>query len=119
MTRAPLVHARAAFSLVELLVSLSLLGVGAAGLAAALAGDRHLRDLAAAHAGAAGRARVRVEALAARACGSDTAGRSAEPWGAESWRATAVNGAWRLTDSLRLARSHAVLVIEARIACPE
>ena len=110
---------RAAFSLVELLVALTLLGVGAAGLALALAGDRRLRDLADSDARAADRLRARIELLVARPCGIDTAGTSTEPWGAESWRAIAVRGAWHLTDSLVPRRSNAPLVIEARVACPD
>lgn len=110
---------RGAFSLVELLVAVTLLGVGAAGLALALAGDRRVRDLAEADARVADRVRARIELLAARPCGIDTAGASVEPWGAESWRAIAVLGAWHLTDSLVPRRSNAPLVIEARVACPD
>jgi prepilin-type N-terminal cleavage/methylation domain-containing protein len=110
---------RAAFSLVELLVAVTLLGVGAAGLALALAGDRRVRDLADSDARAAARARARIELLVARPCGIDTAGTSAGPWGAESWRAIAVRGAWHLTDSLVPRRSNVPLVFEARVACPD
>jgi prepilin-type N-terminal cleavage/methylation domain-containing protein len=110
---------RAAFSLVELLIAIVLLGVGLAGLALALAGDRRLRDLADSDARAAARSRARVELLVARPCAVDTSGTSAEPWGSESWRAVAADGAWHLTDSLVLRRSHVPLVIEARVACPD
>jgi prepilin-type N-terminal cleavage/methylation domain-containing protein len=110
---------RAAFSLVELLVAVTLLGVGAAGLALALAGDRRLRDLADSDARAADLARGRIELLVARPCGIDTAGTSIESWGVESWRAIAVRGAWHLTDSLVLRRSKVPLVMEARVACPD
>lgn len=119
MNRATGPRPRAAFSLVELLVALTILGIGFTGLALALAGDRRVRDLAAAHAYAADRARARLESLVARPCGADTAGASVESWGAESWRATAVGGAWRLTDTLVLRRSRVPLVIEARVACPD
>lgn len=112
-------RSRAAFSLVEVLMALSLLGVGLAGLTAALAGDRRIRDLAAAHARAAARARELLEVLAARPCPGDTAGSSADAWGSESWRATAADGAWALTDSLALRGSRTPLVIEARVACPD
>lgn len=110
---------RAAFSLVELIVALTLVGVAAAGLAVALAGDRHLRDLAAAHAQAASRARERIEWLAARPCGADTMVTSAEAWGTEAWRATVLSGAWHSTDSLALRHVRVPLVIEARVACPD
>jgi prepilin-type N-terminal cleavage/methylation domain-containing protein len=110
---------RGAFSLVELLVAVTLLGVGAAGLALALAGDRRVRDLAEAHARAADRVRARIELLVARPCGIDTAGTAAEPWGEEWWRAIAVRNAWHLTDSLVLHRSNSPMVIEARVACPD
>ncbi len=109
---------RAAFSLVELLVALTLVGVSAAGLAVALAGDRRVRDLAAAHAASAARAREHLETLAARTCGADTAEVRSWTWGTEWWRATAAGGAWHLTDSLAL-RHAGTLLIEARVACPE
>jgi len=110
---------RAAFSLVELLVALTLVGVSAAGLAVALAGDRRVRDLAAAHAAAAALARGHLEALATRTCGADTLEARAWTWGTESWHATAVLGAWHLTDSLARPHGGALLLIEARVACPE
>jgi prepilin-type N-terminal cleavage/methylation domain-containing protein len=119
MSTATAPHLRAGFSLVELLVALTLLGVGATGLAMTLAGDRRVRDLAVAHSRAAERARARLESLAGHPCGADTAGTSTAPWGAESWRATAANGSWRLTDAFLLRGSSRPLVIEARVACPD
>ena len=110
---------RAAFSLVEILVAIALLGVAAAGLAVALAADRRARDLAAAHAATADRAREHLEALASRSCGADTAETTSGSWGTESWRAVAGSGAWHLTDSLVPRQSRAPLVIEAFVACPE
>jgi type II secretory pathway pseudopilin PulG len=114
-----MMQSRRALSLVEVVVALCVVGVVAAALVTALAGDRRLRDLAAAHDGAARRTRARLEQLASRACTNDTSGSTLEAWGAESWRAIAGGGAWRLSDSLALRRSTAVLVIDARVACPE
>jgi prepilin-type N-terminal cleavage/methylation domain-containing protein len=110
---------RRAFSLVEVVVALAVLGVSMAALALALAGDLRLRGLAAADAGAASSAQSRLELLATRACPGDTAGALATPWGGETWRAVASRRSWRLTDSLALRRSTASLVIEARVACIE
>jgi len=111
--------ARRAFTIIELLVALVLMGVAAAGLAGALTGDRRLRDLAAAQAFAADRARERLELLAALPCSSEASGTSASVWGLERWRASSSQVAWSLTDSLLLRRSAAPLVIEARVACPD
>src|SRR5579862_1686996 len=107
---------RAAFSLVEVLVAVTLLAVGSAGLALALTGDRRLRDLADEDSRAAVAARARIESLVAHACGADTAGRSVARWGTESWSAKASGGSWHLLDSLLLLRSAAPLVISARVA---
>jgi prepilin-type N-terminal cleavage/methylation domain-containing protein len=111
--------ARRAFTIIELLVALVLMGVAAAGLAGALTGDRRLRDLAAAQAFAADRTRERLELLAALPCSSEASGTSSSVWGLERWRASSSQVAWSLTDSLLLRRSAAPLVIEARIACPD
>ena len=112
-------RSRRAFTIVELLVALVMMGIAAAALVSALTGDRRLRDLAAAHAFAADRARERLEWLAALPCAADVAGRSASAWGVESWRASPEALAWRLTDSLVLRRWEAPLVVEARVACPD
>lgn len=112
-------RARRAFTLVELLVALMLMGVAAAALVSALSGDRRLRDLGAAHLFAADRTRERLESLAALPCGAAASGTSASAWGTERWNATAAQSSWILTDTLTLTRSKAPLVILARIACPE
>jgi prepilin-type N-terminal cleavage/methylation domain-containing protein len=112
-------HERAAFTLVELLVALILMGVAAAGLVAGLTGDRRLRDLAAAHAFAADRIRERLEQLAARPCAFEVSGTSGSAWASERWRASPSQSAWHLTDSLVVGRSAAPLIIEAHVACPE
>jgi prepilin-type N-terminal cleavage/methylation domain-containing protein len=110
---------RRAFTLVELLVALIMMGVATAGLVSTLTGDRRLRDLAAAHTFAADRARERLEQLAALPCSPGASGTSASAWGSEHWRASASQSAWRLTDSLLLVRTAVPLVIQARVACPE
>jgi prepilin-type N-terminal cleavage/methylation domain-containing protein len=109
---------RRAFTLIEVLVALIIMGVGAAGLAGALAGDLRLRDLAAANALAAGVARDRLELLAALPCSADASGTSESAWGSERWRASASPSSWSLTDTLRLRRTAAPVVIRARVACP-
>jgi len=109
---------REAFSLAELLVALTLVGVAAAGLAVALAGDRRVRDLAASHAAASERVREHLELLASRRCGADTAEVTSWTWGRESWRATTVLGAWHLTDTVAPRPSGAPLLFEVRVACP-
>ena len=111
-------HQRRAFTLVELLVALVMMGIAAAGLAGALTGDRRLRDMAAAYSFAAGRVRDRLELLAALPCLADASGASASAWGSERWRASPSRFAWHLTDSLVLRRLVEPLVVEARVACP-
>jgi prepilin-type N-terminal cleavage/methylation domain-containing protein len=113
-------RARRAFTLIEVLVALIMMGVAATGLVSALTGDRRLRDLAAAHEFAADRARERIELLAALPCSSDASGSSVSAWGSERWRASSSQVAWYLTDSLiPTRRSAAPLVIVARVACPD
>jgi prepilin-type N-terminal cleavage/methylation domain-containing protein len=111
-------HARRAFTLIEVLVALVLMGAASAALAGTLTADRRLRDLSAVYAFAADRARERMELLAALPCSSDTAGTTASPWGSERWRASPSGGHWSLTDSLVLRRMAAPVVIEAHVACP-
>lgn len=110
---------RRAFTLIEVLVALTLLGVASAGLVTALTGDRRLRDMSAAQLFAAGRARDRIESLALLPCAPDASGTSASEWGSERWHASSSVSGWSLTDSLVLARSAVPLVIQARVACPE
>lgn len=110
--------ARRAFTLIEVLVALILMGVASAGLVSALSGDRRLRDLAAAQLFAADRARERLESLAALPCVAAASGVSTSPWGSERWSAAASPSSWTLTDTLSLARTAAPLVIVARVACP-
>jgi len=112
-------RARFAFTIIEVIVALMMMGVAAAGLASALTGDRRLRDLAAAHSFAAGLARERLESLAALPCSPGASGTTSSAWGSEHWHAAASGSAWQLVDSLELRRSSAPLVIEARVACPE
>jgi prepilin-type N-terminal cleavage/methylation domain-containing protein len=111
---------RSAFSLVEVLTALALLGVAAAGLAAAAMADRRLRTLAAQRTSAASAIRDRLEALAARPCArGDTAGVRALASGTERWRALALPGAWRVVDSVSPSGSGPVISVEARVACPD
>jgi prepilin-type N-terminal cleavage/methylation domain-containing protein len=112
------VRGRCAFTVVELLVALILMGVAAAGLASALTGDQRLRSLAAANSYAADRTRERLEWLAALPCASGASGGSASAWGAETWHAFADTVVWHLTDSLVLRGVTAPTIVEARVACP-
>lgn len=109
---------RCAFTLVEVLVALILMGVASAGLVSALSGDRRLRDLAAAQLFAADRARDRLESLAALPCAAAASGASASQWGSERWSAVVSQSSWTLTDTLSLARAPVPLVIVAHVACP-
>ena len=113
---------RKAFTLVEVLVALVLLGVAAAGLVTALTGDHRLRAAAAVHGFAAARVRDRLELLAMLPCSGDAAGATTSVWGVERWHARASPSVWQLTDSILprpAARSSTPpLVIEARVACP-
>ena len=109
---------RPGFTLVEVLVALVLLGVGAAALATALAGERRLRDMADAEAGVAVVARERLEALVVRRCDSASAGRRVERWGEERWTATPGAGAWTLVDTLAPHGVRAPILIATRISCP-
>ncbi len=112
-------RARRAFTLIEILVALIMMGVAAAGLVSALTGDHRLRDMAAVHTFAANRARERLELLAALPCAGDTSGTTVSALGAERWRASAAPPAWVLTDSIVPRPPAHVLVIEARVACPD
>jgi prepilin-type N-terminal cleavage/methylation domain-containing protein len=109
---------RRAFTIVEVLVALVIMGVACAGLAGGLAGDRRLRDLAAGDLFAADRARERIELLAALPCAGESVGSSASAWGFERWRAVPATAAWRLTDSLFIRGSAAPIVFDLRVACP-
>ncbi|MFI5246751.1 MAG: type II secretion system protein [Gemmatimonadales bacterium] len=112
-------RARHAFTLVELLVALMLLGVAAGGLVSALTGDRRLRDLAASHTYAADRMRERLEQLAALSCSPGASGTDSSTWGTEHWRAASSRFSWHVIDSIELRGSTAPIVLEARVACPE
>jgi prepilin-type N-terminal cleavage/methylation domain-containing protein len=109
---------RRAFTIVEVLVALVIMGVACAGLAGGLTSDRRLRDLAAGELFAAERARERIELLAALPCAGESAGSSASEWGSEHWRAVPTQAAWRLTDSLTIRGSAAPIVFDLRVACP-
>jgi prepilin-type N-terminal cleavage/methylation domain-containing protein len=111
--------ARRAFTIVEFLVALILVGIAATMLTSALIGDRRLRDLAAANSFAADRARERLEWLAATPCAAEASGQTVSAAGAETWHASGDAFEWHLTDSLVLHRSAARVIIEARVACPE
>jgi prepilin-type N-terminal cleavage/methylation domain-containing protein len=110
-------HLHRAFTLVEVLVALVLVGIGAAGLATALGGDHRLRESAAAHSVAAGRARERMELLAVLPCLRDSSGTTASDWGVERWRAQVSPSGWVLTDSLLPRALGVPIVIEARVMC--
>lgn len=112
-------RARHAFTLVELLVALVMLGEATVGLVSALTGDRRLRDLAASHTFAAERVRERLEQLAALPCSPAAGGTIATEWGTEHWRASSSRFSWHVTDSLEFRGSAAPIVLEARVACPE
>jgi len=112
-------RARRAFTLIEILVALVMMGVAAAGLVSALTGDHRLREMAAVHTFAADRARERLELLAVLPCAGDVSGTSVSALGAERWRASASPSAWQLTDSLVPRPPGHALVIEARVACPD
>jgi prepilin-type N-terminal cleavage/methylation domain-containing protein len=108
-----------AFTIIEILVALILMGVAAAGLVSALTGDRRLRDLAASQTFAADRTRERLETLAALPCAAAASGTSASAWGSERWNASASQSSWQLTDTLSLVRVGAPLLVLARVGCPE
>ena len=110
---------RRAFTLVELLVALIMMGVGVAGLVTALTGDRRVRDMAAAHSFAADRARERVELLSGLPCAADTSGTAVSRWATEHWRAAPAQSAWALADSVVFAQTTVPLVIRATVACAE
>ena len=111
-----------AFTLIEVLVALVILGVAAAGLVTALTGDHRMRETAAVHGFEAARVRERLERLATLPCSGDAAGATTSVWGVERWHAQASPLTWRLTDSIlprpSVRSPQSPLVIEARIACP-
>lgn len=108
---------RRAFTLVEVLVALVLMGVGAAALVTALTGDHRLRERAAESRFAAASVRARIELLAALPCSGDASGVTASAWGSERWNARASASRWSLTDSVVPRPPAAPIVIEARVAC--
>jgi prepilin-type N-terminal cleavage/methylation domain-containing protein len=110
---------RQAFTLVELLVALIMLGVAAGGLVRALTGDRRIRDLAASHLFAADRMRERQELLAELPCSAGASGTESSPWGTERWRASPARFSWLVTDSIELRGSAVPIVLEARVPCPD
>lgn len=112
-------RARRAFTLIEVLVALMMMGVAAAGLVSALTGDHRLRDMAAANTFAADRARERLELLATLPCTGDLSGTTVSAQGAERWRASVLPSAWQLTDSVVPHAPAHLFVIEARVACPD
>jgi prepilin-type N-terminal cleavage/methylation domain-containing protein len=112
-------RARQAFTLVELLVALIVLGVAAGGLVRALTGDRRLRDVAASHNFAADRIRDRLEQLAALPCSAGASGTESSAWGMERWWASPARFSWLVTDTVVLRESSSPIVLEARVPCPE
>ena len=115
----PTAHPRTAFTLVEVLIALALLGVGVTALATALLSDVRLRDLATGESGVAAHLRDRLERLAVMPCIRDTAAADVAKWGTARWRASSHNGAWYLIDSVTPRRVHAAFVVEARVTCPD
>lgn len=109
---------RLAFTLVEVLVALMLLGAAAGALVTALVGDHRLRERAAANTFAASVARARLEMLAASPCSGDVSGVTTSVRGTEHWWARASRPLWRLTDSILPPVPARPVVIEARVACP-
>jgi prepilin-type N-terminal cleavage/methylation domain-containing protein len=110
---------RQAFTLVELLVALLMIGLAAAGLVRALTGDRRLRELASSHTFAADRMRDRLEQLAALPCSSLASGTEPSVWGTERWRASPSRYSWLVTDSIAIRGSAVPIVFEARVPCPD
>lgn len=111
---------RRAFTLIEIIVALTLLAVGAAGLASALTVDKKLRDAARARTRMAAQLRMRVATIAATRCPSDTSGVARDWWGDERWRATGSGVRARLVDSLipsRTVLSVRPTALETDIAC--
>jgi len=115
----PAIHPRSAFTLVELLIALALMGVGVTALASALLSDIRIRDLATGESGAAAQLRDRMERLAVTPCVRDTAAADVASWGTARWRASSHNGVWYFLDSVTPRRVHSALVIEARVTCPD
>lgn len=107
-----------AFTLIEVLVALVLMGVAAAAMVTALGGDHQLRERAAESGFAAAAARARLEFLATLNCARDTSGVATSARGAERWHAVVSASLWRLTDSVVVRLPAPPIVIEARVACP-
>jgi prepilin-type N-terminal cleavage/methylation domain-containing protein len=111
---------RAAFTLVEIIVALTLMAVGAAALASALTVDRQLRDAARVRARMAAQFRVRLGAIAATHCPNETSGVAHDWWGDERWRAIGAGARARLIDSLIPARPVLAVrstAVDTEVAC--
>lgn len=111
---------RSAFTLVEIIVALTLLAVGAAGLASALTIDKQLRDAAQARARMAAQLRARLGAVTATRCAGDTSGIAHDGWGDERWRVTGDGDRAHLVDSLIPSRPLLAVrptTLDTEIAC--
>jgi prepilin-type N-terminal cleavage/methylation domain-containing protein len=111
---------RTAFTLVEIIVALTLLAVGAAGLASALTIDKKLRDASQVRTRMAAQLRMRIAAIAAARCVGDTSGVAHDWWGDERWRATSGGDRAHLVDSLIPSRPLLAIrptALETEIAC--
>ena len=110
---------RAAFTLVEIIVALTLLAVGAAGLASALTADKQLRDAARARTQMAAQLRLRIGTIAA-SCAGDSSGVAHGSWGDERWRSVGSGARAQLIDTLiprRRLLGGRPLAIDTEIAC--
>ncbi|MBI3567627.1 MAG: prepilin-type N-terminal cleavage/methylation domain-containing protein [Gemmatimonadetes bacterium] len=108
---------RRAFTLVEVLVALTVLALAVAALASTLTAGRRLRLTAQSHDAFAINVRNRVERLAARCGVGDISGVASRAWGSERWRSVAGVDTWSLADSLTAPSGRVVLGVDVVVTC--
>ena len=108
---------RNAFTIVEALVALVVVGIAGTAWAASLAANGALRSRASARVVAGRLVAARIAALAARSCAAaDTGGVASAGTATEAWSAQRDGGRWSYSDSISVAPTLAVRVGGA-VAC--
>lgn len=107
-----------AFTVVEAIIAIALLGVAAASLASAMAASTALRARANARFSAAAGSADRVSQLARRPCAAaDTGGAHQRSGITERWSATQTPDGWAVAETVFAARAPEPIVVKMVVAC--